>query len=73
MPTAVTARLRPVHMGSMSVDSECRADGTLVLRARGDLPGLSARDHRPASATGPRPRPTASSSPTADPTAPGAP
>jgi len=38
MSTAATARLRPVHMGSMSVDSERRADGTLLLRARGDLP-----------------------------------
>jgi feruloyl-CoA synthase len=38
MSETVTARLRPVHMGSMSVDSERRADGTLLLRARGDLP-----------------------------------
>lgn len=38
MSATVTERLRPVHMGSMSVDSERRPDGTLLLRARGDLP-----------------------------------
>ena len=38
MSATVKARLRPVHMGSMSVDSERRGDGTLILRARGDLP-----------------------------------
>jgi feruloyl-CoA synthase len=38
MSATAKARLRPVRMGSMSVDSERRADGTLILRARGDLP-----------------------------------
>ena len=38
MSATVTERLRLVHMGSMSVDSERRPDGTLLLRARGDLP-----------------------------------
>lgn len=38
MSATVTERLRLVHMGSMSVDRERRPDGTLLLRARGDLP-----------------------------------
>ncbi len=38
MSATVTERLRPVHMGSMSVDGVRREDGTIVLRARGDLP-----------------------------------
>lgn len=38
MSATVMARLRPVRMGSMSVDSERRPDGTLLLRARGELP-----------------------------------
>lgn len=38
MSATVTARLRPVRLGSMSVDSERREDGSILLRARGDLP-----------------------------------
>ncbi|CAG0966460.1 MAG: feruloyl-CoA synthase [Rhizobiaceae bacterium] len=38
MSASVAAHLRPVRMGTMSVESERRPDGTLLLRAQGDLP-----------------------------------